>query len=68
MLEKQMSGLDPEMKEMLISAFEKNPEFFTKMAGEIKNLQDQGKNQMQIASLLKDKYQTELKEIFKKDA
>ncbi len=66
LLEKQLSALPPDMREMIMTAIEKNPEFFTKMAVEIKRLQDLGKNQSEIATCLQKTYSDEIGEIFRK--
>lgn len=63
MLEKQLAKLPPQQKEMILSAMKSNPEFFKKIAEEIKALEKQGKNQMAASMEVMRKYQGELQKI-----
>jgi hypothetical protein len=58
--------LPKDQKEMLMSAVEKNPELFNKIAKEIEVLKKQGKPEMYASLDVMKKYQKELQELFKK--
>lgn len=66
LMEKQLKGLPPQQRDALIAAFQEKPEFFTKIAEEIKELQKSGLSQMQASMKVMMKHQDELKGIMSK--
>ncbi len=63
MLESQMKNIPAEQREKIIKAISDNPEFFTKLAEEIKKEMDSGKNQMAAIMAVLPKYQDELRKM-----
>lgn len=61
-----MQGVPPETQEQILVAIEKNPEFFTKIAGEIKAKIDGGKEQMAATMEVMQSHKDELQELMKK--
>ena len=63
MMQKQLKGMPPEMQEKVLNAVEKNPEFFKKMADEIKERTDKGEDKMMASQAVAMKYQQDLMKI-----
>lgn len=63
MLEKQLGKLPPQQRDMVMKAVSENPDFFKKMADEIKALEKSGKNQMAASMEVMRKYQGDLQKI-----
>ena len=66
MIENKMKDVPKEQQEMIIGAIEKNPEFFSKIAGEIEVETKKGKDQMQATMEVMKRHQHELQQILKK--
>ena len=65
--QKKIKGVKAkDQKDMLMSAVDKNPELFNKIAKEIEALKKQGKPEMYASLDVMKKYQKELQELFKK--
>lgn len=64
LLKRQMKDLPPEQQELMMKAIEANPDFFEKIAQEIKEKTDAGGNQMYAAMQVMQKYQSEMQKIF----
>ena len=60
MLERQLKGVPKEEQEKLITLITKNPEFFQKIAGEIKAKTDNGISQMDATMAVMKVHQHEL--------
>lgn len=65
MIESKMKDVPKEQQEMIINAFQKNPEFFAKLAQEIEAETKKGKPQMEAAMEVMKKHQDELQKIMK---
>lgn len=63
MMQKQLKGMPEEMQEKVLDAVEKNPEFFKKMADEIKERTDKGEDKMMASQAVAMKYQQDLMKI-----
>jgi hypothetical protein len=63
MLDAQLKNVPADQKEKILSAFEKNPELFKKIALEIQAETESGVNQMTAAMHIADKYKDEIKNI-----
>lgn len=63
MLGSQLKKLPPDMQDKVLTAIEKNPEAFTKMAEEIKAAMASGKDQMTAAMEVAKKHEAMLKEM-----
>ncbi len=63
MLEKQLKGLPPQQREMIMRAMESNPEFFEKIAKETEAAVKGGKTQMAASMEVMRKYQGEMQKI-----
>ncbi len=63
MLEKQLKDLPADQREKMIAVISKNPEFFQKIAEEIKKEEKAGKNQMAATMEVMRKHQGELQKI-----
>jgi DNA-directed RNA polymerase subunit F len=63
MLESQLKNVSKEQQEKIMKAISDNPEFFTKLAEDVKKEMDSGKNQMAAIMSVLPKYQDELKRI-----
>lgn len=63
MLEKQLKNLPPEQRDKMIAVISDNPEFFQKIAEEIKEEQKKGKDQMAATMVVMRKHQGELQKI-----
>jgi hypothetical protein len=66
MLEKQLGNVPPAQKEMVMKAVQENPDFFKKIAEEIKAEEKSGKSQMVASMSVMRKYQGELQKIMLK--
>lgn len=64
LLKNQLKNLPPEQQEMMIKAIEAHPDFFEKIAKEIKEKIDNGGNQMYATMQVMQKYQSEMQKIF----
>lgn len=64
MMSRQLKGMPKEMQEKVLAMVEKNPEFFEKMAKEIKARTDKGEDQMMAMQSVAKQYQTELQQMF----
>lgn len=62
MLKSQLKNVPAAEQERLLSAFEKNPQLFEKIAKEVQEKVKQGKNQMSATMEVAKKYQKELKD------
>ena len=60
MMAKQLKGMPPQMQEKVLALVEQNPEFFEKMAKEIKERTDRGEDKMMAAQTVAMQYQGEL--------
>jgi hypothetical protein len=63
LLESKLKNISETEKEKILSAFEKNPELFQKIALDLKAEMDKGKNQMDAFMEIAQKYQNDLKGI-----
>lgn len=63
MLEKQLGQLPPEQKAMVMKAVQDNPDFFKKIADEIKAEEKAGSSQMVASMKIMRKYQGDLQKI-----
>lgn len=63
MLERQLKNVPKEDQEKMIGMITKNPEFFQKIAVEVKAKMDGGMDQMAATMLVMKKYETEFKKI-----
>jgi hypothetical protein len=63
MLEKQLKNLPAEQRDKMIAVISENPEFFQKIAEEIKAEQKNGKDQMAATMVVMRKHQGELQKI-----
>lgn len=63
MMAKQLKGMPKDMQDKVLSAVEKNPDFFKKMADEIKERTDKGEDKMMASQAVAMKYQQELMQI-----
>ena len=63
MIKKQMKGVPEAQQEMVLSAVEKNPEFFENIAKEVDALTKQGRDQMSATMEVMRKHQGELQKI-----
>ncbi|MFA7201872.1 MAG: hypothetical protein WC099_02675 [Candidatus Paceibacterota bacterium] len=59
-LESQLKNIPADQREKIISAFEKDPELFKKIASEIEAEVKSGTNQMTAAARVAEKYKTEV--------
>jgi GMP synthase PP-ATPase subunit len=66
MIENKMKDVPKDQQEMIMGAINKNPEFFSKIAGEIEAETKKGKDQMQAAIEVMKRHQHELQQILKK--
>lgn len=62
-MEKQLKNLPKEQQEAIMSAFEKDPEFFKQMAEEIKKEVKSGKSQQTASMQVMMKHQNKLREL-----
>lgn len=63
MVESQMKGIPEEQKQKVLEMVSKNPEFFNKIAEEVKKEIDNGKDQMSATIEVVSRYKEELKKI-----
>ena len=63
LLESQLKGVPEEQKKMLIGLLEKNPDFFTKLATEIKAEVDKGADKQGAAMKVIKSHEAELKSL-----
>lgn len=63
MLKSKMKGVPEVQQEKIFSAFEKNPEFFEKIAKEIEQAKKTGKSEMTAAMEVMRKHQAELQKL-----
>ena len=63
MLEKQLKDLPADQRDKMIAVISENPEFFQKIAEEIKAEQKNGKDQMAATMTVMRKHQGELQKI-----
>jgi len=63
MLKKQMSGIPETEQEKIFSAIENNPEFFTKIASEVKDKMSAGKDQTTATMEVMKVYEDEMKKL-----
>jgi hypothetical protein len=66
MLKSKMKDVPEEQQEMLLSAIEKNPEFFQKVGLEIQAKMKEGKDQMAATMEVMQSHQSELQDLMKK--
>lgn len=66
MLKSKMKDIPEEQQEMLLSAIEKNPEFFQKVGLEIQAKMKEGKDQMAATMEVMQSHQNELQDLMKK--
>ena len=64
-MEAQLKDVPPETKQKILSAVEKNPELFEKLALEIKAATDKGADQMTAMREIMGKHRSELEMIMK---
>ena len=64
-LKSQLKNMPQEQQEMILSAFEKDPKLFEKIAKETKELNDKGVDQQTAGLTIMKKYQNELAELFR---
>ena len=65
MLKGQLKGVPEAEQERIIAMVEKNPEFFTKIAGEIQEKVKQGKDQMSATMQVMHEHQVELQKLMR---
>lgn len=65
MLSKQLKGMPKEEQDKILSMVENNPQLFQKIALEIKQKVDAGKDQMSATVEVAQKYQSELQDTMK---
>lgn len=63
MLEKQLGQLPPAQRDMIMTAVNENPDFFKKIADEIKAEEKGGSSQMVASMKVMRKYQGDLQKI-----
>ncbi|MCK5095842.1 MAG: hypothetical protein KAR24_00650 [Candidatus Pacebacteria bacterium] len=63
MLEKQLKDLPADQRDQMIAVISENPEFFQKIAAEIKQKQKEGKDQTAATMEVMRKHQGELQKI-----
>lgn len=63
MMSRQLKGMPKDMQEKVLEAVDKNPDFFKKMADEIKERTDKGEDKMMASQAVAMKYQQELMQI-----
>lgn len=63
LLESKMKDVPAEQRELIMTVLEKNPEFFQKIAEEIKALQDSGKDSQAAMMEVMGRHQAELARI-----
>lgn len=63
LMEAKMKDVPQEQREQIISMIEKDPNLFKKIAEEIKQKMDAGKDQMSASMEVMQKYETELKNL-----
>ncbi len=63
MLESQLKNVPAEQKEKIMKAISENPEFFTKLAEDVKKEMDSGKDQMAAVMAVLPRYQDELRKM-----
>ncbi len=66
LLKSKMKDVPEEQQEMILSAVEKNPEFFQKIAVEIQAKMKSGKDQMTATMEVMQAHQSEMQELMKK--
>jgi TRAP-type C4-dicarboxylate transport system substrate-binding protein len=66
LLDRQLKNLPPEQQEIMKQAIMENPEFFEKIAKEIKQKQSQGKGEMGAAMEVMRQNQSQLQKIMSK--
>ncbi len=62
-MQSQLKSLPKDQQEMIMAAIEKDPEFFKKMADEIKREVKSGKSQQTASMVVMMKHQNKLKEL-----
>lgn len=62
-MSRQLKGMPKDMQEKVLEAVDKNPDFFKKMADEIKERTDKGEDKMMASQAVAMKYQQELMQI-----
>lgn len=65
MLKSKMKGMPPAQQEVMLKLVEENPEFFQKVGEEIKEMQKQGKGEMEATMTVMRKHQAELQRLMK---
>jgi len=60
MMAKQLKGMPKDMQDKVLNLVEKNPDFFKKMADEIKARTDRGEDKMMASQAVAMQYQQEL--------
>jgi hypothetical protein len=65
MLQQQLKGVPQDQQDKIMSAFEKNPDLFKKIAKEVKEETKKGKDQQTASMLVMMKYKRELQELMK---
>jgi 2-oxo-4-hydroxy-4-carboxy--5-ureidoimidazoline (OHCU) decarboxylase len=63
MLERQLKNVPKEQQEQLIAMITKNPDFFQKIAIEVKTKTDSGMDQMKATMEVMKKYESELRQL-----
>lgn len=63
MMSRQLKGMPKDMQDKVLDAVDKNPDFFKKMADEIKERTDKGEDKMMASQAVAMKYQQELMQI-----
>ncbi len=63
LMERQLAGVPDDQKQMIISAFEKNPDFFMKIAQEAEVKTKSGMDRMTAAQQVFAKHADELKQL-----
>lgn len=63
MMDRQLKGVPEDQKQMIMTAVEKNPDFFENIAKEIKQKTKEGKDQQAAAFEVMRKHQGELQRI-----
>ncbi len=64
-LKRKLKDVPEGQRDMLLSAMEKNPDFFKKVGDEIKQLTKQGQSEMAASMIVMRKYQSELQKLLR---
>jgi hypothetical protein len=63
MIERQLGSLPPEQRDMIITAFEKDPDFFMRLAAKVEEKTKSGMGQMEAAQKVFAEHGDEMKKL-----